>query len=239
MIGIVVPAHNEEACVRSCLQALAAAARHPDLGGESVEIVVVLDACTDATGVYACAAGATTLSIRARNVGMARAAGAQALLARGARWLSFTDADTVVSPSWLVEQLALRADAVCGTVGVVDWTPHGCHATLLAWHFQQTYQDADGHSHIHGANLGVSAAAYRLAGGFRHLACSEDVALVDALIASGASVAWSAKPRVVTSARKNAKASGGFADALCHAVVQRLEAVSQPRFSPLPSLLNP
>jgi hypothetical protein len=39
----------------------------------------------------------------------------------------------------------------------------------------------------------------------------EDVALVNALLASGASVAWSALPRVTTSARKMARAHGGFA----------------------------
>lgn len=239
MIGIVVPAHNEEACIRACLTALRDAARHPELAGEHVEIVVVLDSCTDATGVFACAGGATTLSIRAKNVGMARAIGAEALLARGARWLAFTDADTLVSPSWLADQLSLGADAVCGTVAVTDWTPHGTHAPLLAWHFQQTYTDDEGHSHIHGANLGVCAAAYRRAGGFRHLACSEDVALVNALVACGASVAWSAKPRVVTSARKDARAVGGFADALLGAVAQRLEAASRPLLLATPAVVNP
>jgi glycosyltransferase involved in cell wall biosynthesis len=238
MIGIVVPAHNEEALVRDCLRSLKEAASHPALAGEPVEIVVVLDACTDATGVIANASGATTLSIRACNVGMARAVGAQLLILRGARWLAFTDADTVVSPSWLADQLSLQADVVCGTVGVADWTPHGRHAALLASHFMQTYNDDHGHSHVHGANLGVSTEAYRRVGGFRHLACSEDVALVDALVASGASVAWSAKPRVTTSARKDARAVGGFADALLHAVAQRLEAASQPLFLPAPVLQN-
>jgi len=239
MIGIVVPAHNEEACIRACLRALGDAARHPGLDGEAVEIVVVLDECTDATGVHAQACGASTVSIRARNVGMARAVGAEAMLERGARWLAFTDADTVVSPSWIVDQLGLRCDAVCGTVGVADWTPHGENAALLAEHFRETYTDDEGHPHVHGANLGVSAAAYRRAGGFRHLACSEDVAFVDALIASGAHVARSAKPRVVTSARRDARAPGGFADALIHAVVQRLEAVSHPMGVPMGAPLVP
>jgi len=233
MIGIVVPAHNEEGCIRACLRALSDAARHPDLAGEAVEIVVVLDECSDATGVHAQAGGAMTVSIRARNVGMARAVGAQALLERGARWLAFTDADTVVSSSWLVDQLSLRCDAVCGTVGVADWTPHGENARFLAEHFRQTYTDDEDHAHVHGANLGVSAAAYRRTGGFKYLACSEDVALVNALIASGARVAWSAKPRVVTSARKDARAVGGFADALIQVVVQQLEAASQPLLAPM------
>ena len=38
----------------------------------------------------------------------------------------------------------------------------------------------------------------------------EDVALVDALRASGASIAWSRAARVVTSVRANFKAPGGF-----------------------------
>ncbi|MET0319959.1 MAG: glycosyltransferase, partial [Duganella sp.] len=137
--------------------------------------------------------------------------------AHGARWLSFTDADTCVSPNWLLAQLAEAArgaDAVCGTVAVDDWSHHHADAGLLHQHFQRSYTDADGHRHIHGANLGVSAAAYRHAGGFAPLACSEDVALVEALERCGASVAWSAAPRVTTSARRDARARGGFGDTL-------------------------
>lgn len=222
MIGIVIPAHNEEEVIRECLAAAQVASRHPALNGEPVEIIVALDDCTDATGVLASCCGASTVTIRARNVGMARAVGAEALLARGARWLAFTDADTLVSEDWLAAQLSLQADAVCGTVSVLDWSPHGSHAALLQAHFQETYFDCDSHRHVHGANLGVSAAAYRRVGGFRHLACSEDVALVQALVDAGCSVAWSAQPRVVTSARTDARAHGGFAGALLHAVAQRL-----------------
>jgi hypothetical protein len=143
------------------------------------------------------------------------------MLQRGARWLAFTDADTKVGHAWLAEQLALSADAVCGTVGVDDWSAHGAHARWLRRHFARTYTDADGHCHVHGANLGVSANAYRRAGGFRHLACKEDVALVEALQGCGANIAWSARPRVLTSARRTARAHGGFADALVDAVASR------------------
>ena len=143
MIGIVIPAHNEEQVIRNCLAAASRAAQHTALMGEPVETVVVLDDCTDATGVAAAAAGARTLSVQARNVGMARAAGAQAMLARGARWLAFTDADTVVSEAWLANQLELQADVVCGTVCVQDWSPHGANAELLEAHFRETYFDRD------------------------------------------------------------------------------------------------
>ncbi|AMM25488.1 glycosyltransferase [Variovorax sp. PAMC 28711] len=226
MLGIVIPAHNEERDIHACVRAAQEAAHHPALAGETVEVLVVLDSCTDATAVRAAQAGAHTLSMRARNVGTARAMGAEALLARGARWLAFTDADTVVSPSWLVDQLALNAEAVCGSIGVDDWSPHGAHAALLKAHFLETYTDADGHSHIHGANLGVSAAAYRRAGGFQHLTCSEDVAFVRALEAAGIQIAWSARPRVMTSARREARAEGGFADALLNAIAMRVSAAT-------------
>ena len=226
MIGIVVPVHDEEACLGACLEALCAAATCPRLHGETVSIVIVLDACSDDSRriVLAHAMHADPrwhldcIAVEARNVGFARAAGAEVLLRRGARWLAFTDADTRVSPTWLSTQLALDADAVCGTVAVDDWSPHGLNADALRQHFADTYTDADGHRHIHGANFGVRASAYLRAGGFAPLACSEDVALVAALQASGAHIAWSAAPRVATSARRQAKARGGFGDTLLQVV---------------------
>jgi glycosyltransferase involved in cell wall biosynthesis len=232
MLGIVVPAHNEADLIGECIRRILQCASNPRLQGETVELVVVADACTDGTPLLAAEAGALTLEIHARNVGLARALGADFLLARGARWLAFTDADTLVSRDWLAEQLALGADAVCGTVGVDDWTPHGEHANLLCWHFGETYTDSDHHRHTHGANLGVSAAAYRRAGGFKDLACSEDVALIAVLEASGAQIAWSARPRVSTSARRIARAAGGFADALMEAVADRLRTGTFPAVVP-------
>lgn len=211
MIGVIVPAHNEEALLGRCLAALVEAARHEGLAGEAVRIVVALDDCTDRSAHIARDYGAQTLALDARNVGVARAAGADLLLAQGARWLAFTDADSEVSPGWLVAQLAQRADAVCGSVMVDDWSEH---PDSVRDYFRKTYVDADGHRHVHGANLGVSADAYRRAGGFAPLACSEDVALVDQLIVTGARVAWSAAPRVTTSARPTARARGGFGDTL-------------------------
>ena len=214
MIGVVIPAHDEEAHIAATLSAVKAAAADAELQGEAVRVVVVLDACADGTARLAREAGAWTLPIAAQNVGAARAAGAEWLLAAGARWLAFTDADTRVDTHWLAAQLALQADAVCGSVAVDDWSAHGSLAGPLQAHFDDHYCDADGHRHIHGANMGVSARAYRRAGGFAPLRCSEDVALVNALERSGARIAWSASPRVWTSARPQARARGGFGDTL-------------------------
>lgn len=223
MIGIAVPAHNEEAMLGACLAALLAAARHPGLRGEGVAVLVALDACDDgSSGVVqrhrplfeAAGVGLDCIEVDERRVGAARAAGAERLLALGVRWLAFTDADTRVSPQWLAMQLALDADVVCGSVAVDDWSPHAERAEALRAHFDGFYQDRDGHRHIHGANLGVSAAAYRAAGGFEAVPCHEDVLLVKALERIGARFAWSARPRVFTSARRDARARDGFGDTL-------------------------
>lgn len=211
MIGIVVPVHNESETLADCLMALRLAAQAPALGGEPVGIVVVLDSCTDDSAAIATACGVQMLSANLRNVGLARALGADLLVAQGARWLAFTDADSAVAPDWLVAQLSLCADAVCGCVEVSDWSEH---AEGVRERYLSRYVDADGHRHVHGANLGVATAAYQAVGGFPPLVSGEDVALVDALMASGVHVAWSAAPRVRTSARRRARAPGGFSDYL-------------------------
>lgn len=214
MIGICIPAHNEERHIAACLRAVTLAARHPLLGDEPVRIVVVLDHCRDATARLAAAWPVQRLAIRARNVGIARATGSQFLLDAGARWLSYTDADTIVSPRWLVDQLSLNAEVVCGTVGVAGWAAHGRNAGAAHSHFVSRYQDRDGHRHVHGANLGIAAHAYRRSGGFAPLPCSEDQALVDRMAQAGFTIAWTARPRVITSARPYSRVEGGFATAL-------------------------
>lgn len=124
MIGVVVPAHQEEALLGACLASVAVAAARVDVG---VLVVVALDACTDASAEIARAAGAETVAVQARCVGVARAAGAARVLAAGARWVASTDADSIVAPDWLEVQLGhasgagARADAVCGLVRVADW----------------------------------------------------------------------------------------------------------------------
>nr|WKF55654.1 hypothetical protein HUO10_000098 [Paraburkholderia busanensis] len=220
MLAVIIPAHNEAHLIGRCVRSVVAASRHPALGAEEVAIFVVADTCADGTAQIAASLGAAVLAVELRNVGSARAAGAQRALDQGARWLAFTDADTTVPADWLVQQLHCSADAVCGVVSVENWTGH---SIAVQTDFIATYRDRDGHRHIHGANLGVSASAYRAVGGFGALASDEDVALVDALMAADATIAWSAKVRVVTSARLDSRAPAGFGAAL-RAAGQRLAA---------------
>ena len=212
MIGILIPVHNEQALLAECLEAALVAANHPGLLGEAVQVLAVLDSCSDGSAAIAQAYPVHSLHVQARNVGQVRGVGARYLLNQGARWISCTDADSRVAPDWLVAQLALGVDAVCGTVTVDAWSEDFDPAAQIR--YQQAYQARDGHRHIHGANLGVSAGAYVRAGGFEPLACHEDVQLVRDLERCGASIAWSHTPQVITSARLDCRATGGFGDYL-------------------------
>lgn len=217
-VGVVVPAHDEELLLPGCLAGVAAAAAEvPDL---PVAVVVVADACSDLTVVRARAGGAQVVEVAARNVGLARAAGFRAAIAAldghdPARvWLATTDADSVVPAGWLRVQRRLAdagADAVAGTVHVADWAGH---PPGVRERFAAHYDGSDGHHHVHGANFGCRASAYRSCGGVPGLAVAEDVGLLAALEAAGVAVLRTGAMPVTTSARANVRAAGGFGDFL-------------------------
>lgn len=218
MIGVVIPAHNEEACIAGCLASVIESTRCAGLHGEAVEVFVVLDRCDDATEAIASAHGVTMVRVSAGNVGTARGTGAEMAIARGARWVACTDADSQVPGDWLSAQLHGEPDAFCGMVEVRDWMDFD---DSVRHAFVREHGRHDGHRHVHGANLGVSAAMYTRCGGFPPLAAHEDVALVDALVCAGARIARRARPTVITSARRLARAPVGFAGYLA-----RLEAMA-------------
>ena len=211
MIGIIVPAHNEEDFLDDCIKSLIAAAGHEDLGGEPVRILIMLDHCSDDSARIAQDHAVSTYVCNHRNVGMTRAAGAQRMLEQGARWLAFTDADTVVPYAWLADQISFGADAVCGIVQVDDWSEHSEQVRVR---YDALYRPIDDHRHIHGANMGVSSEAYLRAGGFKALAAHEDVHLVEDLQRTGARIVWTARNSVTTSARKHCRCREGFGDYL-------------------------
>ena len=210
MIGVVVPVHNETALLGECLESLARAARDAALRGEPVEVVTVLDACTDQSAAIAVRRGAQIVSLDARCVGAARALGASYAIDAGARWIAFTDADCVVPENWLSAQLAAGADVTCGPVRIEDWS---AHPFGMQERFIQLYGRA-GAFHVHGANLGVSASAYRRTGGFPPLRKGEAEVLVASLARLGCRVAWDGSPAVTTSARWESTIEGGFASVL-------------------------
>jgi len=211
MIAVTLPAHNEEQLIAACLQSLNVAALHPALRDEQVVIVVALDRCSDATGWICERFGVEVITVDAGCVGVARAAASERALALGARWIGCTDADSVVPPDWLARQLQCGASAFCGVVAVGDWLDY---PQALRDQFLQGEHAVDGHPHVHGANMGFSAVAYRQCGGFAPLTTGEDVALIQAMHGAGMQVARLASPRVMTSARRHARAPHGFSEFL-------------------------
>jgi glycosyltransferase involved in cell wall biosynthesis len=207
MIAVLIPAHNEAEVIGRCLASVRRAADHPGLD-EPVTVIVALDRCTDATAQIARSFGACVVDVPTPGgVGLARATAAVRAIELGADWLAITDADSEVPSDWLFQQRALDADAFCGVVEVGDWLDY---APGTACAFEASEPVGVDHGRIHGANMGVSAACYLRCGGFPDVACSEDVALVRALQSCDARIAWSPYPVVRTSARRQAKASGGF-----------------------------
>ncbi|MCZ2837348.1 glycosyltransferase [Modestobacter sp. VKM Ac-2985] len=231
LLGVVVPARDEEELLPRCLAALAAAARAPELAGTAVQVVVVADGCTDGTAAVARRAGVTVLvDGRGGNVGAARRRGVLRVLADAGRtgtpadrvWVAATDADSRVPEDWLVLQVTAAqsgADALVGTVEVDDWTGFPAEA-VAAFTADYGAWRAGGpgavHPHVHGANLGVRGSAYLQAGGFPALAVDEDRSLVDALGRGGWNVLRAPAGPVRTSARRVPRARGGLGTDLAH-----------------------
>jgi glycosyltransferase involved in cell wall biosynthesis len=217
VVGVVVPARDEELLLPACLDALEVALAA--LVGVQTQVVVALDRCADGSAdVVAAYPWAEVVETDAGNVGAARGRGVARILSQATGtpaeriWLATTDADSVVPPNWLTGQLALADEGwevVVGTVVVDDWTGHPPE-TEPRW--LASYRHVEHHPHVHGANLGCSAAAYLDAGGWSPLASDEDVELLAAL--AHRRVVRTATLPVLTSSRRNPRAVGGFGDTL-------------------------
>lgn len=177
-----------------------------------VHICVAADGCLDQTALIARnVAGVHVVEIDSSNVGMACASGVAFALTLvqsplSQVWIANTDADSQVSPGWLEEHRRLAdsgADVVVGTVrpNFTDLTP----AQVRAW--LATHPSGVANGHVHGANLGVRASAYRSAGGFESVPEHEDVDLVRRLGRSSVS----ADCEVLTSGRRYGRTPGGYA----------------------------
>ena len=166
--------------------------------------------------------GVHSLTIHARNVGVARAAGFQALIGEEADpagiWLASTDADTRVEPTWLRRQLDLAGGGADVVLGVVRL--HGDTAsTELRQAFDLDYQKQlfpDGsHNHVHGANLGLRASVYLQAGGFPPTPNHEDQGLIQQLRRTpGVIIERTQQLIVSTSGRLDGHCNHGFAATL-------------------------
>lgn len=216
-VAVVVPARDERELIGSCLDAIAGAVRRV---AHRVVTVVVLDRCTDDTHLELRNRPVLAVSSTAGCVGAARAAGVRAGLealgdvAPECIWLANTDADSIVDPSWLSHQIDLADAGADLALGTVRLHPDSATSSVAsAW--AASYHSADGHRHVHGANLGVRASAYLRAGGFAPVPVDEDVQLARAVGADPRCVVVrSAAAPVGTSGRLAARAPAGFASYL-------------------------
>jgi len=215
-VAVVIPAHNEQENLPDCLSAVLTAAL---CVSTPVTVVVVLDANEDQSDALAGDYGTDVHFVRveSRNVGAARGAGfdyaSDLCVPDGNCWYATTDADSTVSPDWLVRQLDCGADMFLGLVRVTDWQQH---RSEVVDQYEDAYESRVGedHDHIHGANMGFSARAYWRVGGFRALPSGEDVDLVARFEHAGYRICRDTARSVITSARIQARAPRGFADHL-------------------------
>jgi len=222
-LSVLIPARNEESLLPRCLRSvLTAGFRLPST--VKFQVVVAVDRSTDRTWEIAqqmlekCGA---VIRTEAGVVGRARALAAQTALAhhRGPLnrcWLANTDADCVVPPNWLLDQLALAANGIEAFAGMIDVDTFDNHDPVVKKRFYETYRShPDGsHVHVHGANLGVRADAYERAGGWGPVSTAEDHDLWKRLADIGARRLSLSRIKVVTSGRIVGRAPHGFAGAL-------------------------
>jgi hypothetical protein len=219
-VGVVVPAHDEEALIAACVGSVLQAVADAGLPRSRVHVAVAADRCRDRTAPIARAmlvGTGSVIELAAGGVGAARRAGTAAVLHAFAAadpatiWLANTDADTTVPPSWLADHLRVAETGAVALAGVVRVDTFRGHPPIVPARFHEIYGGAhDDHPHVHGANLGVRADAYLAAGGWPVLTSGEDNRLWDALRAAGLAMISTRTVHVVTSSRTATRATGGF-----------------------------
>jgi glycosyltransferase involved in cell wall biosynthesis len=222
-ICVLIPAHDEEELLPRCLHSVLRARSKlaPEI---TCDIVVAVDASTDRTVHIAeeMLAGHGAVAVtQAGMVGGARAAAAQHALNRYAGtlsmcWLAHTDADCIVPEDWLVKQLLFAEQGVEAVAGIVSVDTFREHKPGVEERFRNSYviELDGGHSHVHGANLGIRADVYHRSGGWANLTTAEDHDLWNRLELAGCLRLSTAIIQVTTSGRRIGRAPHGFAEAL-------------------------
>lgn len=226
---MVVPVNDEEELVGAALTSLDTAIDALNTWDLETKVIIVLDSCRDASAqmvenwlerFYGTSSplNVTVTTCRVKNVGFARKLGCEILLEQWANlnpahiWLTTTDADSRVPEDWLRRQILKHESGVdlwCGRVAVLDWLSYG-RETSLRW--QSRYElEPDP---VHGTSLGFNAKIYRKVGGFLPVRTGEDRELRAVFVEGGAVVDYDSSVPVVTSARRDARAPLGFANAL-------------------------
>ncbi|HET9075088.1 MAG TPA: glucosyl-3-phosphoglycerate synthase [Solirubrobacteraceae bacterium] len=228
---VVIPARDEQDRIATCLEALAGQSVGPD----AFEVILVADACVDATEARARAAAerhSITLSILtgpgegtgpARRLGMDAAAQRLRELGTENGLIATTDADTRPAPDWLERQLAHIEDGAQVVAGLIQLRAADAaelpdavlnhRAQDAARRMEEVLvQDPEAdHHHFAGASLGITAATYAAVGGLEATPALEDEHFAGRLAEHGVPVLRPHDVVVETAARTDGRASRGLA----------------------------
>ncbi len=232
--SVVVPAHDEEELIGGCLRALAG---QDGLEPSEFEVIVILDACTDATERVARAVAAERPRLRlhlcggtgrgvgaARKLGMDLACARLLAIGRPDGVIASTDADSTVAADWLriqVDAVAAGARAIGGRIelfaadaaalhpGVLD--RRAARAAARAAQVRSGGPPGAGHWQFSGASMALAAGTYEEIGGLDPVAALEDEALERSLRRHGVEIERRLDVRVATSGRLRGRAVRGLA----------------------------
>ena len=150
------------------------------------------------------------------------------------RFIASTDGDTEVSATWLssmLNEFERGVDVVCGRIFTRRSKALGTNAKTSLYFLRymahryltaqlegyldpQPHDRSPRHYQHFGANLALSTEIYNLVGGVPQVRQQEDVALYQQLQRVDAKIRHSPQVRVITSARRTGRASGGLAERL-------------------------
>lgn len=228
-VVVVVPAADEARRIGAALDALELArGRLPP--AVTSGLVVVADGCTDATYSIArlrlLSPPDAVLEVALGSAGAARRHGVAHALAHlpaplERTWIASTDADSRVPPDWLLRHLDIARRGWPAVAGVVELDGETDPAFLARFQRHYRLPTTGSHPHVHAANLGVRADAYRAAGGWDERPTGEEHDLWRRLRRAGHAPLACGELRVATSARRRGRAPAGFAADL--AALDRLD----------------
>lgn len=226
---VVVPARDEQERIAGCIAALAG---QDGVRRDQYEVLLVLDACRDRTRERALAEAARRPGLRmhvlaaerpgagsSRRTGMDVACARLEAVGRPHGLIASTDADSAPDAAWLRRQLDLvgaGAEAIGGLIEVEEGGLDPAALALREGRLRERLavvraEGAADHPFFSGASIGVTAQAYRRAGGLRPLAALEDQALERSLADAGVPITRSRAVRVRTSGRTDGRARHGLA----------------------------
>lgn len=242
-ISVALPARDEQKLVGGCVAALAA---QREIGPGELEVLLVLDACRDATRQRASAAArdhpALALHLlqgpgagagAARRVGMEAACRRLLAVGRAHGLVASTDADSTTDPGWARAQLDAAergARAIGGRVELSEADRVDLGPGIVGRRERQARERhgrllaADlppgstvEHWQFSGASMAVTAETYRAVGGLAPRRALEDEAFERSLLSHGVPIQRSLAVRVTTSGRLDGRAERGLARDLAEA----------------------